>query len=902
MAIIKMFFFKAMCIATCLSMFLVALLSMGLLQTTAHAQTQQAHTATVPLDLVGPIQQEMVIGGGSQSMAVMNLNIDQIHRVMLNPGDMLDATLQMQLSVSNFEQLDVVAQGKETNGTTIDLTKLDALQHLSLNEEQSLAIMVWRHAWHWWGGGELTGFSIRPADQPNAAPATIPDMTNGPQQQNDFGQFKLMAMSKRDKFPLVVKWVDLEPGDKPGQYRYAESGKLMSITYKDNQLNYATNGRAKFTAGYDWAPTLIIEPFKAGVYALSGNLKINCGDPKNKANVTWAVVRIDKPGDPNAMKKLSINCYRALRPILNDQPAMVTSQLVAGKDYDATPVISLPYDLNKKTVKFEGLAQYLKPWVDGQWENHGIILTLVSDHGSPPALKIERKKIQSDITVVSYPKHKIYTYPVKTQPDVYVQAQGNKLMYGNQRLRLWGVAGGVGLNTDPERLNRIGFNAIRLWPKGGKQNKDPYYPREDGIKGVLPDSAMLDQYDRYVAAVKAQGMFIMCPFLMCSIPTGYIVDDNSFVAGGDDWQQWKQAVQIKDKVKAKSLWPTFDDRLFKSQKQHLFNLLNHVNPHTGKRYAEEESIAVWELDNEAKIVKAALENGFDTWPDYFYNKLNQRWCQWLKVRYNTTEALAKAWGKLGSNESLEKLAIELAPTFTQRNQYPKQRGDDFVHFIIDLVSNYYKQLEDYARQQAPKGVGVNVQPFSYDTQYRPNTPWQFAVTEHADVANFGMYFFALNSTLADPPSMYVMDSHTMADKPTVIYETNSGRPGRYRVEHAYRTATLASWQDWDAVFWHYYHSRGWTDEHYLTTSLPYQSTRFYWSAVEFEKDPVMISTIGLAGQIFLNQQIAPAPNPVDYEVGKKASSAMTTGTASPPIVPPLIAGPASPTNPMPTST
>ncbi len=841
--------------------FLVASILCCITTFQAVAQADDAQVQ-VGAQLIGPLKKTVIIGGAARTKLAIRLNTDVIDYATLKAGDLLDAQLQMELYKSNLEQLDVIAQGTFSGKTVVDLASIPELQSIELTDGQSLNILVWRSHWHWNGGGTLENFQIKRLS--DSKTFQMPDLSIEPVQRNDLGLFKLMAMGNRDKFPVVTQWVDLKPTAKNGQYEYEKSGRQMRINYGKGNLNFFTNGRANFKAEYDYAPALVIEPDEPVTVGLSGKLDMWSGKPNDKPTMTWAVTRYAPSGKASSTAMLQF--HRALRPILDGQTSQLSGQFQPGVDYDEKPLLSVPFT---KKIDIESFKSVIEPYLKGQWENHGLVMQLTAKGGMPPAVKIEPKRVDGKITLRVHPKHKVYDYPVKVQPNVYVQTQGNKLTYGGQRLRLWGVAGTVGDTSAPQRLNREGFNAMRLWPKGGQKGKSPYYPKADAIKGVLPDSDNLDRYDRFVAEAKRQGMFIMSPFLINAIQLDDLTDDASFIAGGEDWEDWKKAMKDRKKAKGKRLWYALDERILKANKQHVFNLLNHVNPYTGKRYAEEECIAVWELNNEAKIIKIALEDGFETWPEYFQQKIQNRWNQWLTDRYGSQDSILKAWGKLAEGESLADKSIACAPIFAQRNDYPQARGDDFVHFIVQLVSDYYKDIKEYARAQAPTGVGVNVQPFSFDTQYRPNTPWQFSVTEHADVANFGMYFFSLKSTLANPPSMYVMDSHTLADKPTVIYETNSGRPGQYRVEHAYRTATFASWQDWDAVFWHYYHYKDWEDEQFLTTVLPYQSNSFYWSAVEFEKDPVMISTIGLAGQIFINNQIHAATDPVDYEVGKQ---------------------------------
>ncbi|MBX2810195.1 MAG: beta-galactosidase [Myxococcales bacterium] len=527
---------------------------------------------------------------------------------------------------------------------------------------------------------------------------------------------------------------------------------------------------------------------------------------------------------------------------------------------------SLTPDINLVTIG--GLGPALRTlWRRGT-KPSTIVLTVVSNSSNhpPPRIKLQGAP-KTLLRIRSQPKHTLYDHPIQPTEGVYVHRQGSRLRYGDQRLRLWGVASTASASDAMGRVHRLGFNAIRLWPGGGNVRENPFYNGVRGPETELPPSVLVDRYDRNVAAAKKAGLFIMSPFLASSLGVKSLRRSDSIVAGGDDWKAWRQATQLAGAFEL-AFAATFDNRLFRAHHQHILNVLNHRNPYTGKRYAEEEAIAIWELGNEQGWVKKALETGFAKWTPYFRTALTQRWTTWLTARYKTTKQLQAAWGELRPSEHLDKGGvIALTPTFEQRRAYPEARGDDLVRFVIELVSEFYQRLEKIARAQAPAGVGVAVVPFSYDTQYRPNTPWHFSTAGFADVASFGMYFWQMQSTLTRPPSMYVMDTQTVAGKPTIIYETNAGRPNPFRVEHPFRTAVLASWQDWDAIFWHYYHLLDWPDEQYLAAHLPYGTPDFYWAAVETERDPAMLSALGLAGQIFLREHLQASTNPIRYRVG-----------------------------------
>ncbi len=92
-----------------------------------------------------------------------------------------------------------------------------------------------------------------------------------------------------------------------------------------------------------------------------------------------------------------------------------------------------------------------------------------------------------------------------------------------------------------------------------------------------------------------------------------------------------------------------------------------------------------------------------------------------------------------------------------------------------------------------------------------------------------MYYWDLKSTLDKPPSSYLIDSFTVENKPIVLYETNIGRPNPYRAEYPLKLAALASYQNWDGVFWHYWGPVGAGGElAYLNGIMAPPATSHYW--------------------------------------------------------------------------
>ncbi len=526
--------------------------------------------------------------------------------------------------------------------------------------------------------------------------------------------------------------------------------------------------------------------------------------------------------------------------------------------------------LNGNVLTFTGLGSFLKRALAEGEETISFTIsgprnTLLAVVGPQSHNAHDRPVFRVNVT--DYKNHQIFEHPVRMQPNVYVEARDGRFYYGDQRLRLWGTLG----HGDVQRVRLMGFNAWRMWPAGGR-----FYGEVSIRNGSMEDTVQgsgsaLDQLDRNVALFKENGIFLMATQLMGVMPPELLIRDDSFVAGGDDWEDWKAAVQALPASSAAAgnahfrRLAFFDERVRRARFQHAENILNRVNPYTGKRYAEEEAVAIWELDNELEFIRTMMRTGGSDLPPFFQNQLKERWNRWLSERYRSNAAILEAWGELKPGEALG--GIDFAPSSSQVDEYPEQRASDYVRFLIELTDSFYQDLRTHCRAQAPEGIGVAVVPFSFDTQYRPSIPWLYSQTR-SDVANFGMYFWNTDSLLTRRPGFYVMDSSSVEGKPTVLYEVNHSRPSPYRAEFPYRLAALASWQDWDAVFFHYWGARDReNDEAFMVEPMKYMTLSHYWDAVHHDSDPVMTSAMATAGRIFLTEAIQPAPDPVVYRVG-----------------------------------
>ncbi|MEI6150147.1 MAG: hypothetical protein WCS01_13685, partial [bacterium] len=133
------------------------------------------------------------------------------------------------------------------------------------------------------------------------------------------------------------------------------------------------------------------------------------------------------------------------------------------------------------------------------------------------------------------------------------------------------------------------------------------------------------------------------------------------------------------------------------------NLLNHTNELTGLRYADDPALLAVELQNEEDffLTMTGYDELLKNAPTY-RKLIYDRFADWLKTRYASQEALAKAWGdKLKPDETLAAASISPFPKWYQGK--PTRRTADQIQFLYAQQSDYYKRFETAVRKTGYKG-------------------------------------------------------------------------------------------------------------------------------------------------------------------------------------------------------
>lgn len=146
------------------------------------------------------------------------------------------------------------------------------------------------------------------------------------------------------------------------------------------------------------------------------------------------------------------------------------------------------------------------------------------------------------------------------------------------------------------------------------------------------------------------------------------------------------------------------------------NMLNHYNPYTGMRYADDPALSFVELQNEDNAFFPTTLQFMEDCPTY-KELICRQFSSWLKKKYGTQSALKQAWGDVFNafkecypDESLYNENINPMPHhwyfshdgFTKNPQHRKRLYDS-ARFIYECQQAYYDKMVAAIRAAGYKG-------------------------------------------------------------------------------------------------------------------------------------------------------------------------------------------------------
>jgi hypothetical protein len=396
---------------------------------------------------------------------------------------------------------------------------------------------------------------------------------------------------------------------------------------------------------------------------------------------------------------------------------------------------------------------------------------------------------------------------VRTTPDGHLAIAG-------RRARFWGVNVAFGANfpekTDADhvaaRMEKFGVNMVRFHHMDMHASADG-----SGIwSSVDPDRALdpaqLDRLDYFVAQLKRRGIYVDLNLLV-SRPFSRQASQN-LPADLDLVVNWKQ----------RAVLGFFDEALLQLQKDYARDLLSHVNPYTGKSYAQEAAVGFVEINNENGLVQAFLNGQLDDLPPFYKQELLTLWNNWLRNKYRNQDALIAGWTDAGAGVSFypdERLGSKTGMrAFLKRGEAVARSENarkDWFRFLLQTEERYWRGMRDHLKET------LGVRALLIGTIVGCSTPnlmaqfdvidthayWEHPTFPDKDKPWDAVNWFVKNEAMVNHPERATVSAlavRRVVNKPHIVTEYNHPHPNTFEVEAFPFLATYGSLQDFDAVF------------------------------------------------------------------------------------------------------
>ncbi len=284
----------------------------------------------------------------------------------------------------------------------------------------------------------------------------------------------------------------------------------------------------------------------------------------------------------------------------------------------------------------------------------------------------------------------------------FITLQGDALVFEDGTpVKLWGINHGnwacapeaADADARAERYPQFGINAVRMhkftWRDGGLGRDD--------ISTQLTDEGWA-RLDYYVARLAENGLYHGWSHIYGHRPRP---GDAERLAAYDEIANLQ--LPWGHLSRATTGLVNFAPDLQTLNIELTVNMLNHVNPHTGRRYADEPALAFIELQNEDDIFWSAIERSLEQCPTY-RTMLCEQFSDWLAAKYGSHEALMEAWGGeglLSDDAHLSKRNLYPRPDhgwFSAESEAAVAEGRPIrPHYLDRAAFLYERQVDFYTR-------------------------------------------------------------------------------------------------------------------------------------------------------------------------------------------------------------
>jgi hypothetical protein len=454
----------------------------------------------------------------------------------------------------------------------------------------------------------------------------------------------------------------------------------------------------------------------------------------------------------------------------------------------------------------------------------------LSSHETWPVFSIPTDDLTPGPTDLSYLLHK----PAGSLGIIRIQ-DGHLVTGDGSRWRIWGMNLTArtclpSMQKAPilaRHLAKYGINCVRLhfmdlrWPNGilmrssqpdpGRKTGDrPMRNHDQDTRSLDPEA--LACLDYFVACLKENGVYVD---INLNVARPFTAADGVAQA---EWLGYAKALTY------------FDPRLIELQKEYASQILGHVNPFTGTRYAHEPAVALVELVNENSLLESWLSDRLrgeqtrpaGTWtdiPPLYAAELDRRWNSHLKERYSDRPALSAAWqGDIRSSEDPWQGSVRRL----RRADFPTASHERFAEeseFYAAIERAYFDEMVCYLQEE----IGVRqIILGSSDHNQGLNNPLHLENLSRLGITDGHFYWqhpefpksdwSPTDWTISNTPMVDAPDRSVIArvarsrveGMPYLVSETNCPFPNDFASGFIPILAAYARFQDWDGIFLYTY--------------------------------------------------------------------------------------------------
>lgn len=409
-----------------------------------------------------------------------------------------------------------------------------------------------------------------------------------------------------------------------------------------------------------------------------------------------------------------------------------------------------------------------------------------------------------------------------------------------------------------EEIASWGFNLVRLH-KYDQPNSAEYNIYTMGGGSDHFATKQIDALCYMIAKMKEMGMYLLLDLKV----TGDRNEDLNI---------------RKDVTDANTMWLGYEDGTQRDI-HFLKELLETYNPYTEMTIGEDPTVCMIDFKNEntgTSVTRSDVAGISD--------EVRDRFNQWLRGKYGTTEELRKAWNFAGTellkeNESLEDGTVELQYS-GERAGSQKQRSADSLNFIADSMIHYSKTINEALSEVGYKGLVT------------PTTLWG---------ADFTTMLYVLTSEESDFVDSHDYWSHPSGEnalhgkvqigwnKPISMLETNDfGYMGRLFNQNIYGMPhTITEWDECDL---NPTMSEGFTLMSVFASYQNWTAFNFTASMADFPSTMILSSTgerVNLKNEFWYGDPSVPdsfwtySNNPIKMAAGPAAAIMKLRGDVSP---------------------